>query len=488
MSLFKTRFPFFIFLFPIFFVLHGFTENYYFVSMKSALLLTAIYLLASLVLTSLFYLISRKLPVAALMASLLLFIEFFFGFIHDFIRQVAGHSFFSKYSFVLAFLSILILFFYLIIKKRQLNRVSGYLNILFLVLILVDLANLIIKARASSKKIVLNLPAGSIKCDSCSRPDIYIITLDGYAGNDQLRKIFSYDNSRFLEQLDTRGFRTIPVSESNYDSSPSSMASTLDMEYLSLHEKNNMRKKGHQFAFRRINNNKLMNFLKAHGYEPVNYSIFKVMGQAAPIGGAFVPANARLINDNTLTSRLKKEVFINIATKLNLKGYLKKSLYAANRDNEKLYNLTIAKAKERSDSPKVVYTHLMMPHHPYYYDEGGVFKSYEELSKIPLSDTGAYLSYLKFTNKKVLSLADSILSYSGKPPVIVIISDHGFRYFNSNYEEFAFSNLLAIHLPDKDYNKFPDTMTNVNLFRTILNTTFHQRLPMLKDSSFVVEF
>jgi hypothetical protein len=232
-----------------------------------------------------------------------------------------------------------------------------------------------------------------------------------------------------------------------------------------------------------------MLFLKAHGYTVFNYSIFKVMGQAAPIGGSFVPANARLINDNTLTSRLRKEVFINIATKLNLKSYLKRSLYAAKRDNDKLYGLTVENARSATGLPKIIYTHFMMPHHPYYYNEYGVFRNFEELSKIPLSDTAAYLSYLKFTNQKILSLVDSILDHSEKPPVIVVMSDHGFRYFSGkDYNQFAFSNLLSIHLPGKDYSGIPDTMTNVNLFRTILNKTFHQTFPMLKDSSRVVEF
>ena len=49
--------PVFLFLLPVFFVLHGYMENYDFVPVKDALLLTGIYLGASLVFGGLFWLL-----------------------------------------------------------------------------------------------------------------------------------------------------------------------------------------------------------------------------------------------------------------------------------------------------------------------------------------------------------------------------------------------------------------------------------------------
>src|SRR5213075_2717500 len=86
---------------PVFFVFHGFTQNFYFVSIDSALLLTAVYIITSLFLASLFYFFSKKVLVAAIMATVVMFFHFFFGSIHDTIKEIAGHNIFTKYSFIL---------------------------------------------------------------------------------------------------------------------------------------------------------------------------------------------------------------------------------------------------------------------------------------------------------------------------------------------------------------------------------------------------
>jgi hypothetical protein len=105
-----------------------------------------------------------------------------------------------------------------------------------------------------------------------------------------------------------------------------------------------------------------------------------------------------------------------------------------------------------------------------------------------LSDTSAYLSYLKYTNRKMLELVDHILASSAKPPIIALLSDHGFRYFSGEYNRYAFSDILSVHLPSRRYENFPDTMTNVNFFSTILNTEFELNLPQHPDTSFVIDF
>jgi hypothetical protein len=362
---------------------------------------------------------------------------------------------------------------------------TSYLNIVFILLLVIEIFSLGSQAIFKKKAAPESFAGFTSICDTCQKPDIYIILLDGYAGAEQLNDIFHYDNSPFSDSLKLRGFKVVKKSNSNYDSSPSSVASTLNMEYLDSAEVENMRKNGHRDAFTRINNNRLMSFLQANGYDVFNYSIFKVAGQAAPIGGAFVPANTRLVNGNTLVSRLEKDVFLNLATRFHLDSYVKKQLYAANRDNERL---TQKNVMTRSSRPKIIYTHLMMPHHPYYYDENGKARPFEELNNMPLNDTVAYLSYLKYTNKKILELVDHILSNSPSPPVITVMSDHGFRYFNGEYNKYAFSDFLSIHTPGRNYDQFSDTMTNVNFFSRLLNNSFQQQLPLQIDTSFKVDF
>ncbi len=134
----------------------------------------------------------------------------------------------------------------------------------------------------------------------------------------------------------------------------------------------------------------------------------------------------------------------------------------------------------------------MMPHYPYYYDENEKLRTIEGLSTIAFSDKKAYVSYLKYTNKKTLALLDHILANSKNPPIIILISDHGFRNFISKSEDenkrLPFCNLMSVYLPDKDYSSFSDSLSNVNLLRIVLNSKFGQQLPILKDSTFFVSF
>jgi len=99
-------------------------------------------------------------------------------------------------------------------------------------------------------------------------------------------------------------------------------------------------------------------------------------------------------------------------------------------------------------------------------------------------DKNAYLSYLVYSNKMLLALVDHILRVSHKPPVIILMGDHGFRQFSSETDHrYYFMNLNAIHLPGKQYEGFYRGMSNVNELRILMNTLFGQHLPMKKDST-----
>ena len=62
--------------------------------------------------------------------------------------------------------------------------------------------------------------------------DIYYIILDDYARSDILQKLYGFDNSDFIDFLHEKGF-IVPVSDhSNYPTTPLSVASTLNMDYI----------------------------------------------------------------------------------------------------------------------------------------------------------------------------------------------------------------------------------------------------------------
>jgi hypothetical protein len=66
----------------------------------------------------------------------------------------------------------------------------------------------------------------------------------------------------------------------------------------------------------------------------------------------------------------------------------------------------------------------------------------------------------------------------------MLLGDHGFREGVKKEEyNYVFMNLNAIYLPEKNYDGFYDSISNVNQFRVLLNNQFEQHLPLLKDST-----
>jgi hypothetical protein len=162
--------------------------------------------------------------------------------------------------------------------------------------------------------------------------------------------------------------------------------------------------------------------------------------------------------------------------------------YAPLKNNTKLYDLTKNLVLENNNKPKFVYTHLMLPHYPYYFDKYGHSYPYNTLIEGQQINQKHYIEYLQYANNKLIHLITYIQSNTTKPTIIILMSDHGFRHFTTHTErKYQFMNLNAVFLP-KDYKPFPDSLSNVNLFRVLLNNVFHQKLPMLKDSTvFLIE-
>jgi hypothetical protein len=132
-------------------------------------------------------------------------------------------------------------------------------------------------------------------------------------------------------------------------------------------------------------------------------------------------------------------------------------------------------------SPKFVFAHLVIPHHPFVFGPNG-----EELNSIeagvPKFDEYKvkYPDQVTYINKRILALVDLILKTSPKPPIIMIQGDHGPAPFDVIPRRMK--NLSTYYFPDNTRGLYP-TITPVNTFRVIFNKYFGQHFPMLEDRS-----
>jgi len=170
-------------------------------------------------------------------------------------------------------------------------------------------------------------------------------------------------------------------------------------------------------------------------------------------------------------------------TTFHLRSAVKYSIYGDQYNNEKILNLA-KQATENKQSPKFVYSHVVMPHYYYYFDSLGRPVPESQLNNSNNTNKNAYIEYLVYTNKKLLDLLDHILTTPGNPPIIILMGDHGFREFAEKTDQkYYFMNFDGIFFPNRDYSNLYDSMSLVNQFRVILNSQFNQHLPLLKDST-----
>lgn len=480
--------PLFIPALPVFFVLHGYRENLGYIHPADALLLAGIYTLCSLITFGAFFLVYRRTAKAALAAVFVLAFYFFFGALHDFL--LAHLHPLSRYAIVLpAFLVAAAAWFvYLHRTRRSFPGLLLFLNVLFLLYILIDAAAIPFSGNrpysfsqnsaTSDNTVTLTAYTGRAK------PDIYFLLFDDYSSSLALKEQYHYDNSDFDRFLTARGFHIQTASRSNYKYTILSMPSILNMSYLDkLKDVKGGPMAEYYYLSDLIKDNNLIKFLRTSGYDIVNCSVFDLRGNPTPIAESLLPLQTRLITDQTFYSRFYRDIGWNFY-RFAINPFSDKQIQRSRNYDNMLIDRLLAASSVRSPNPRFFYGHFNFPHPPYFYNRTGprkVESIYQPADENRLQD---YLDYLPYTNKRAEGMIDTILKNTGGRAVIILMSDHGLRYHDRpGYNPLSLlQNQNAVYFPGKDYHLLYDSISGVNQFRVILNSLFDQHLPLLKDS------
>ena len=484
--------PYFVILLPVFFVFHGFKENFGFISGIDAAELAFVYCAFTICVFFFSLVFFRNYRKAALMTAAWVGLYLFFGAIFDFLKEYSPVRLLWRYSF-LAFLfgSLLIYLFYHLWKtKSKLFRVTLFLNLLFIVYILIDVVHVAwLSVYPYQNKLAIYSFAkdkGMVIPDTCTKPDIYFLVFDEYSSSKSLKERYDFDNDidSFLRLND---FSVQANSFSNYNYTPFSIASILNMQYLNwVDQEKGVNRNDFLHCNPAIRENEVMKFLGTNGYEIVNLSFFDVAGHPSRIKQSFVPVKTKMIAEGTLVPRLYRDfqwAFYRYQFLANLLD--EEMIWKQIGTNELFLTEVVQQSELKPAKPRIIYAHIFLPHPPIFYDEHG--KKIEHLmlmSDVYNEPPIAYLNYVRYTNIRMKELINTIKKNTNSSAAIVLLSDHGFRSNTTHpHPEWHFQNLNAVFLPTKNYSGFYDSISNVNAFRVIFNNLFQQQLPMLKDST-----
>ena len=157
------------------------------------------------------------------------------------------------------------------------------------------------------------------------------------------------------------------------------------------------------------------------------------------------------------------------------------------RQDDKLYHWLMSTSAIETKHPQFLYAHFFMPHYPNRRDSLGNISPFNpNLNGVQL--IARYTEEIKFVNKRIDSITDAILHTRRRPLVIIIQGDHGYRFNDLQKCKDEFPNFSAVYFSNRDYRQVPDTLSNVNLFKAVLNTYFQQQIPFDKNQQFFLQY
>ena len=492
------------FLLPVFAVLHSYRQYFGLVSTDVTVKILGELVLFFLIFFLVALAITKSRNKSFQLTTLFGFVYLFYGLIKDFFQLTLHVSFLSRYSVLLPALTVAVIALSrAILKKKDFRTANLFQNAVLIIFIFID----VIGIMASNNSLLLQrnlLAKNSYRQvdklpSTASKPNVYYIVLDCYPGTCYLKDYMQYDNSSFGQALEEKGFRVLRNPRSNYNWTAFSISSTLNFEYLQkLKNCSPVGSMDYSQAILTTKESIVPKIFKQNGYAIHNLSIFDIGGISPVLKENFLTLPERdVLLYNTLSERLKRDLLWNFTKGKYVVPFIKKM------EKRKKDKLMMAQAKKRdfnnividslmkiscreSNCPQFVYTHVLLPHPPFFYDENG---SENELNAIltekSQKNKSLFLSYLKYTNKEALKMVDNIMRASGGNSLIILQSDHGFRDFEGGptHPDVFFQNFSAFYFPDKNYGCLYDNMSNINTFPIIFNKCFGMNIPLQQDSS-----
>jgi len=457
------------------------------------------------------YLSVRHANKAAYIGTLILLLFFSYGHVYDLFRHSSNLGDLGRHRTLIPVYTVALGLgiWGIISRDKGMKKLFQWLNITCTLLVLISIIQLgtfyITTASASHQtaSVQTNPTLSAYHQDS---PDVYFIVLDAYMRADALQEEMGFDNSAFINQLEEMGFYVAQCSRTYYGYTRGSIASTLNMSYLTDMEAKTGILSSEDGFWNIIKDSEVRRQLKEIGYKTVSFRSeypWLELTDADVFLGLDRPSitSAYLYPFESIYIRSTAAVLFNaLDTVMNLSRFWEKltrqeaapevSPVAVDpyiQFHVDLLRFTLEKLTEipAIAGPKFVYAHIFVPHGPHVFlPNGEIITDPTYYSGDPGNTAGSeidrqgYIYGVQFINAQIIPVLQRIIDSSDVPPIIILQGDHGYQDNNPGQ-----STILNVFYFPNGYDKLYETITPVNTFRIVFDEYFGGSFQLLPDFS-----
>jgi len=371
--------------------------------------------------------------------------------------------------------------------KRYVPEVTKGLNVIGAALVLLNAGQIAYHNLRTEPSGGIAIPPElrnrSAPASTVRKPDIYFFIFDTYAGEKVFTEQFRFNNRRFLDFLENKGFYVANRSTANYPRTLLSLASELNMRYLNFLTPQMGENTGDTTPLKdMLQRHAVGKYLKDLGYTYVHLGSWWGPTAKSPLADV----NIKFEGLSEFTEKLLEGT---VAGQLTGEKFRKREYSRA------WFNFRALEEMARNvSSPKFVFAHFLVPHGPFVLDRNGRYVSLDVQSTRTRERN--YLEQVIWLNTRLTEFVNRRLAVPKKKrPVIILQSDEGpYEGQPTRWSQRPrlkvlyrkFFNLNAMYLPGVNVKKsglYP-TISSVNTFRLLFNLYFDAKLPLLRDENY----
>lgn len=379
------------------------------------------------------------------------------------------------------------------------GRWNRILDLVALALVLMVLAPIVMSELSPAT----NLPPDDRQTTSQAPlgylPDIYVIIMDGFGRADRLKEIYGVDLSDLQAHLEQRGFEIPERANANYSQTSLSLAALFNSDYVT----NLLPRAKRTFRNRKdlnqlVRDNRVVRRLRSKGYQLVTLTGGSELAvQADPDvnyrGGALNEFQSTLLSTTPLPI---------IASLFQNDGSGALDPFGQHREGVR-YQLRKLPHVMAGEGPKLVFAHILAPHPPFVIGPDGeeITPNYE----FNVGERYAWDGYVQGYAGQATWIAgelqrtvDGILAASRRPPVILIMGDHGpasrwialwkrtdsFETDDPLLVAERMAIFLALLMPPGPGGEVYPELTPVNVFPLVFERCFGEPANLMDDRSY----